>query len=216
MRHSTLYRFMALMVVVALTLVAIAACGGEDEETTATSGATTTTDTSSSSSAAAEPTAATTDAMPADDAMMEPVVDVVVIGAIAPGQISNNVGRGLGVQDHIQVKPMYEYMVGTDPVSGALVPQLAESWNIEPNGVDFRIKLREGIPFHNGNGTVSYRDVEFTVTEFGNEESVHTHSRNYRTVEIEPVSDLDLFGSCPGRWPSRSGGCPSTSVVWRS
>lgn len=199
--HSALYRFMALMVVVALTLVAIAACGGEDEETTATSGATTTTDTSSSSSAAAEPTAApastTTDAMPADDAMMEPVVDVVVIGAIAPGQISNNVGRGLGVQDHIQVKPMYEYMIGTDPVSGALVPQLAESWNIEPNGVDFRIKLREGIPFHNGNGTVSYRDVEFTVTEFGNEESVHTHSRNYRTVEIEPVSDLEFIWKLP-------------------
>ena len=135
--------------------------------------------------------------MPADDAMMEPVVDVVVIGAIPPSMISNNVGRGLGVQQHIQIKPMYEYMIGTDPVSGALVPQLAESWSIEPNGQDFRIKLREGIPFHNGNGTVSYRDVEFTVAEFGNEEAVHPHSRNYRTVEIEPISDLEFIWKLP-------------------
>ena len=129
--------------------------------------------------------------MPAGDAMGEPVVDVVVIGAIAPTQISNNVGRGLGVQDHIQVKPMYEYLIGTDPMTGSLVPQLAESWSIEPNGQDFRVTLREGIPFHNDNGTVSYRDVAFPVAEFGNEEAIHPHSRNYRTVEIEPVSDLE-------------------------
>ncbi len=206
MKDSSVFRLMALMVVVVLTLVAVAACGGDDEDTTTSSGSTTTTtttDTSSSGSSAAAPapTAApgttTTDAMPAGDAMGEPVVDVVVIGAIAPTQISNNVGRGLGVQDHIQVKPMYEYLIGTDPMTGALVPQLAESWSIEPNGQDFRVKLREGIPFHNDNGTVSHRDVAFTVAEFGNEEAIHPHSRNYRTVEIEPVSDLEFVWKLP-------------------
>ncbi|MCY4625387.1 MAG: ABC transporter substrate-binding protein [Chloroflexi bacterium] len=203
MRHSLLVRLMTLMVIVALTLVAVAACGGDDEETTTTSGSSTTTatDTSSSSSSAAAPTAApaasTTDAMPADDAMMEPVVDVVVIGAIAPALISNNVGRGLGVQDHIQVKPMYEYLIGTDPISGELVPQLAESWAIEPNGQDFRVKLRDGIPFHNGAGTLTYRDVEFTVNEFGAEDATHPHARNYRTVEIEAISDLEFIWKLP-------------------
>lgn len=194
---------MALTVVVALTLVAFTACGGDNEETTTPSTststtATTTTDMSSGGSSAAAPDPTAAAASTATDAMLEPVVDVVVIGAIAPGQISNNVGRGLGVQDHIQVKPMYEYMIGTDPVSGALVPQLAESWSIEPNGVDFHITLREGIPFHNDMGTVSYRDVEFTVNEFGNEESIHTHSRNYRTVQIDPVSDLEFIWKLPG------------------
>ena len=208
MAYAISFRALGVLMLLALVMAMAAACGGDEEETTTSSGSTTattttTTDTSSSgsSSAAAAPTAApastTTDAMPAGDAMGEPVVDVVVIGAIAPTQISNNVGRGLGVQDHIQVKPMYEYLIGTDPVTGALIPQLAESWSIEPNGQDFRVKLREGIPFHNGNGTVTYRDVAFTVAEFGNEDAIHPHSRNYRTVEIEPVSDLEFVWKLP-------------------
>ena len=207
MRGSPVFRGIALMVVVVLTLFAVAACGGDDEETTTpsastTTSTTTTTGTSSSAAAAApaptaEAASTSTDAMPASDAMMEPVVDVVVIGAIAPGLISNNAGRGLGVQDHIQLKPMYEYMIGTDPVSGELVPQLATEWTIEPNGQDFRIKLREGIPFHNDNGTVTYRDVEFTVNEFGAEDATHPHARNYRTVEIEAVSDLEFIWKLP-------------------
>ena len=129
--------------------------------------------------------------------MMKPVVDLLVIGAIAPSLISNNVGRGLSPQSQIQIVPMYEYLIGTDAESGVLIPQLAESWSLEPNGQDFRVKLRENIPFHNDLGTVSYRDVAFTVAEFGSEDSTHPHSRNYRTVEIESVSELEFIWKLP-------------------
>ena len=135
--------------------------------------------------------------MPKDDAMMKPVVDLLVIGAIAPSLISNNVGRGLSPQSQIQIVPMYEYLIRTDAESGVLIPQLAESWSLEPNGQDFRVKLRENIPFHNDLGTVSYRDVAFTVAEFGAEDSTHPHSRNYRTVEIESVSELEFIWKLP-------------------
>ena len=203
---------LALVLALVLALGMLAACGGDDDASTASTSTTTessttteastttetSTDTSTGTTVAAAPTAApVADAMPKDDAMMKPVVDLLVIGAIAPSLISNNVGRGLSPQSQIQIVPMYEYLIGTDAESGVLIPQLAESWSLEPNGQDFRVKLRENIPFHNDLGTVSYRDVAFTVAEFGSEDSTHPHSRNYRTVEIESVSELEFIWKLP-------------------
>ena len=212
MRTGRSFATLAVVMALVLALGMLAACGSDDDASTAststttesstTTGASTTTetstDTSTGTTVAAAPTAApVADAMPKDDAMMKPVVDLLVIGAIAPSLISNNVGRGLSPQSQIQIVPMYEYLIGTDAESGVLIPQLAESWSLEPNGQDFRVKLRENIPFHNDLGTVSYRDVAFTVAEFGSEDSTHPHSRNYRTVEIESVSELEFIWKLP-------------------
>ena len=200
-----MFRAVAVVMTLVLALGMLAACGDDEDAGTASTSATETpatsgvsTDTSTGTTAAPAPTAApVADAMP-DNAMMEPVVDSLVIGAIAPSLISNNPGRGLSPQAQIQLVPMYEYLIGTDAETGALVPQLAESWNIEPNGQDFRIKLREGVPFHNGVGTVSYRDVAFTVGEIGAEDATHPHATAYRRVEIEPVTDLEFLWKLPG------------------
>ena len=217
MKASQSFGTLALVLALVLALGMLAACGSDDASTDSTSTTTETsttagtsatteastttaasTDTSTGTTAAPAPTAApVADAMP-DNAMMEPVVDRLVIGAIAPSLISNNAGRGLSPQSQVQLVPMYEYLIGTDAETGALIPQLAESWGLEPNGQDFRIKLRENIPFHNGVGTVSYRDVAFTVAEFGAEDSTHTHARNYRTVEVESVTELEFLWKLPG------------------
>ena len=212
MRAGRSFATLAVVMALVLALGMLAACGGDDDASTASTSTTTessttteastttetSTDTSTGTTVAAAPTAApVADAMPKDDAMMKPVVDLLVIGAIAPSLISNNVGRGLSPQSQIQIVPMYEYLIGTDAESGVLIPQLAESWSLEPNGQDFRVKLRENIPFHNDLGTVSYRDVAFTVAEFGSEDSTHPHSRNYRTVEIESVSELEFIWKLP-------------------
>ena len=211
MRAGRSFATLAVVMALVLALGMLAACGDDDASTASTSTTTessttteasttteTSTDTSTGTTVAAAPTAApVADAMPKDDAMMKPVVDLLVIGAIAPSLISNNVGRGLSPQSQIQIVPMYEYLIGTDAESGVLIPQLAESWSLEPNGQDFRVKLKENIPFHNDLGTVSYRDVAFTVAEFGSEDSTHPHSRNYRTVEIESVSELEFIWKLP-------------------
>ena len=199
-------RPLAVLLVLALGLAMLAACGGDDDEgktatsssSSSTSSASTSASDSSSTTAAAAPTAVVVDTTPKDDATLTPKVDRVVIGAQTPSLISNNVGRGLSPQSQIQLAAMYEYLIGTDAETGALIPQLATEWSVEPNGQDFRIKLREGIPFHNDNGTVSWRDVERTVMELGAEDSEHTHARNYRTVTIEPVSDLEFIWKLPG------------------
>ena len=206
-------RPLAVLLALALVMAMLAACGGDDDDgdsstatsstttttSSSTTAATTSTDTSSSTTAAAEPTAVMSDAMPKDDgAMMMPKVERVVIGAQTPSLLSNNVGRGLSPQSQIQLAAMYEYLIGTDAATGALIPQLAAKWSVEPNGVDFRITLREGIPFHNNAGTLSWRDVERTVMELGADDSEHTHARNYRTVTIEAVSELEFIWKLPG------------------
>ena len=152
-------RPLAVLLALALVMAMLAACGGDDDDgdtatsstrtttSSSTTAATTSTDTSSSTTAAAEPTAVMTDAMPKHEgAMMMPKVERVIIGAQTPGLLSNNVGRGLSPQSQIQLAAMYEYLIGTDAETGALIPQLAAEWSVEPNGVDFRIKLREGHP----------------------------------------------------------------------
>ena len=132
-----------------------------------------------------------------DDSAMVPRIARVVVGAQTPSLLSNNVGRGLSPQSQIQLVAMYEYLIGTEAQTGALVPQLATEWSVEPNGQDFRIKLREGIPFHGDNGTVSWRDVERTVMELGAEDSEHAHARFYRPVTIEAVSELEFIWKLP-------------------
>ena len=203
-------RPLAVLLVLALALAMLAACGGDDDGDGGTATSSTTTTTSSSTTAATTSTdtgsttampeaTAVADAMPMDHgAMMMPKVERVVIGAQTPSLLSNNIGRGLGPQSQIQLAAMYEYLIGTDAETGALIPQLATGWSVEPNGVDFRIKIREGIPFHNNAGTVSWRDVERTVMELGADDSEHTHARNYRTVTIEPVSELEFIWKLPG------------------
>lgn len=190
MKPDSVARFLAVLAALALVVAMIAACGGDDDGGGAAA-PTTSTDTGA---AAPEPTA---EAMPKDEGVMMPRISRVVVGTQTPGLLSNNIGRGLGPQSQIQLVPMYEYLIGTDAATGALIPQLATEWSVEPNGQDFRIKLREGIRFHGDNGTVSPRDIERTLMELGAEDSEHPHARNYRTVEIETVSDLEFIWKLP-------------------
>lgn len=202
-------RVLAVLVSLALAVAMAAACGGDGDDVGSGANSTSTTTASSSTSAAAptdsgtssmtmaqpDPTAAASmpDTSSSGDAMMGPKVDRVVVGAQQPSLLSNNVGKGLSPQSQIQLVPMYEYMIGTDAQTGALVPQLATEWSVEPNGQDFRIKLREGVRFHGDNGTLSWRDIERTLMELSADDSEHTHARDYRKATIEPVSDLEFI-----------------------
>ena len=102
------------MVLLALLLVASAACGGDDD--------------ADSGDAAAAPTAvpeaSSGDAM--GDAMGEPVVTRVIITNPSPGRESNNVQKDLAPPPGMQLKPTYESLVGYDPDTAELTPQLGQ------------------------------------------------------------------------------------------
>ena len=191
-------KFIVWLIVLAMTLVLVAACSsdGDDDDTSVAAPAAATQAPVAASKAAPKATAAPAPTQ-APPVAMTPATDKIVIGAQLPSLLSNNIGRGLGPQSQIQLVPMYEYMIGTNPETGALIPQLATEWSVEPNGVDIRFKLRDGVRFHDGS-QLSWRDVQRTVTELGAEDSAHTHQRNYKTVTIEPVSDLEFIWKLPG------------------
>jgi peptide/nickel transport system substrate-binding protein len=197
MRSRFRMRFMALPMALILALVLLPACSsdGNDDDANTNVGAPVVATQAPTAASKTAPKAAPAPTKAAPVAK-KPVTDELIIGALLPSLVSNNIGRGLGPQSQIQLAAMYEYLIGTDPATGALVPQLATEWAIEPNGIDIRVKLRPDIRFHDGS-ILSWRDIDLTVGELGAEDGEHTHQRNYKTVVIEPVSDLEFIWKLP-------------------
>ena len=148
----------AWLLAAALALVlGLVACGGSDS----TSSSTTTTTTEAPAAAPVVPEAPAAAELPQapsssasapiipeapaqPEAMMEKkepaptgeaLIQRLVVANPAPGTESNNPGRDLGPLSTFQVRPMYENLIGFDADVGALVPQLATSWSVEPDGI---------------------------------------------------------------------------------
>ena len=171
------------MVLLALLLVASAACGGDDD--------------GDSGDAAAAPTAVpevssadTGDAM--GDAMGEPVVTRVIITNPSPSRESNNVQKDLGPPSGMQLKPIYESLVGYNPDTAQLEAQLAKSWSFEPDGFSFRFFLQDGVPMHGDNGDFTAQDVVYSHSQHVREDATHPHSRHYAKGEMEVVNDYEV------------------------
>jgi ABC-type transport system substrate-binding protein len=65
-----------------------------------------------------------------------------------------------GTPDHnIQHDPVMEWLIEIDPDTGQYVPWLATSWKMAPDGLSWRVKLAEGVPFHHGYGEFTAKDV---------------------------------------------------------
>ena len=146
------------------------------------------------SSAIPVPAAAPVSAPTQAPAMMAgPQIGRVIVG-LPPVQVENNIPRNTGPSFTPQFRPMYEYIVGVDPVNGALVPQLATDWALDPGTTTFRFKLREGVQFHKGWGEFTAKDVLHTFNDFTREDSEHAFARRWRAnVTVEIVNDHEVL-----------------------
>jgi ABC-type transport system substrate-binding protein len=50
-------------------------------------------------------------------------------------------------------RPALEYLIGIDRHTGAYIPELAEKWEMAPDGRSWTITLRKGVPFHDNWGS---------------------------------------------------------------
>src|SRR6266481_1466897 len=60
-------------------------------------------------------------------------------------------------------RPALEYLVGIDRNTGAYIPELAEKWEMAPDGKSWTITLRQGVKFHEKWGEFTARDVRHAV-----------------------------------------------------
>ena len=144
------------------------------------------------------PAASNTAPSSSSDAMMDkegPKTTRVVLGLIPARALSNSL-RNLGSTSAFQLKPMYEYLMDTHPETRALIPGLAKSWEVEPNGAGLRFFLEEGVAFHdtdgNETGVMTADDVAWTREDIITEDSTNSIRGLMRAAEVEIVNDHEI------------------------
>ena len=123
----------------------------------------------------------------------EPKVSRLVIATQPVALETNNPLRDGGVTTGFGLKPVFESLIGYDAITGALVPQLATGWSVEPNGKSIRFKLRENVPFHDGNGDFTAADVVYSHSVIVADDATHSHSRQYKDATVEVVNDHEII-----------------------
>ena len=144
------------------------------------------------------PAASNTAPSSSSDAMMDkegPKTTRVVLGLIPARALSNSL-RNLGSTSAFQLKPMYEYLMDTHPETRALIPGLAKSWEVEPNGAGLRFFLEEGVAFHDSDGNeagvMTADDVAWTREDIVTEDSTNSIRGLMRAAEVEIVNDHEI------------------------
>jgi len=77
-------------------------------------------------------------------------------------------------------RPALEYLVGIDRHTGAYILELAEKWEMSPDGKNWKITLRKGVQFHENWGPFTAKDVRHAVFLITQPESVQTDSGLWR------------------------------------
>jgi peptide/nickel transport system substrate-binding protein len=79
-------------------------------------------------------------------------------------------------------RPALEYLIGIDRQTGAYIPELAEKWEMSPDGKSWTITLRKGIKFHENWGEFSSKDVRHSIFLITQPESVQTDAGFWRSL----------------------------------
>ena len=136
----------------------------------------------------------------------EAKVDRLVIGLINPFRDYFRAWIS-GTPDHnIQHDPILEWLIEIDPDTGQYVPWLAKSWEMTPDGRLWRVKLQEGVHYHQDYGEFTARDVVHNHALWCQEDypgRADPPSSAYRTgictVErVEVVNDHEVLMHCKG------------------
>ena len=100
-------------------------------------------------------------------------LDPTVAAPVAVGQVTwQNVFEGLVALDR----------------SGAIVPGLAESWTISPDGLVYTFKLRSGVAFHDGS-PFDASVARFTLDRARGPQSLNPQKRFFSTIASVEASD---------------------------
>src|SRR5262252_9138072 len=83
---------------------------------------------------------------------------------------------------NLDKRPALEFLVGIDRYTGAYIPELAEKWEMVPDGKTWTITLRKGVTFHENWGEFTAKDVRHAVFLITQPESIQSDSSVWRTM----------------------------------
>ena len=164
------------------------------------------TDTPPAAGAATEPTAAVADpsggqpsggqsptATPQPTAAtagpVEAKVDRLVIAFTQPTHETNIPWFGARTMLS-QFSPMTETLIDLAPATGEYTANLSTDWEMSPDGKNWTLNLREGVPFHFGFGEFTAKDVVHSRALMGQDDGVNTLNSVWReTVDTVEVVD---------------------------
>src|SRR5712692_5673485 len=102
--------------------------------------------------------------------------------AVAPLGYDTNFSWLQTRSGQLDKRPALEYLVGIDRNTGAYIPELAEKWEMVPDGKHWTITLRKGVKFHEHWGEFTAKDVRHAVFLITQPEAVASFTSFWRNV----------------------------------
>jgi ABC-type transport system substrate-binding protein len=94
---------------------------------------------------------------------------------------------------NLDKRPALEFLVGIDRRTGAYIPELAEKWEMAPDGKSWTITLRKSVQFHDNWGEFTAKDVRHAIFLITQPEAVQTDTGQWRTlIGIEKADTIDV------------------------
>lgn len=125
----------------------------------------------------------------------QPKVDTLVI-AVDPANGETNLPWNGTVDHHQQFDLVMEVLVDIDPFTNLWVPELAKSWEMSPDGTEWRFILEEGIQFHNDWGEFTAADVFHSARMLQGEDVLLAYVNDWREIDLDAstiISDHELI-----------------------
>ena len=102
--------------------------------------------------------------------------------AVAPLGYDTNFSWLQTLSGQLDKRPALEYLVGVDRHTGAYIPELAEQWEMAPDGKSWTITLRKGVTFHEHWGAFTARDVRHAVFLIAQPEAIASYTPFWRNA----------------------------------